>query len=424
MPVMALLGLQWGDEGKGKVIDALSASVDAVVRCQGGANAGHTVIVGGKKRVLHLVPSGMLYAHVVGIIGNGVVIDPAKLVDEIAALAAAGHDLAGRLVISERAHLVMPWHKELDAAAESARGDMKIGTTGRGIGPCYADRASRSGICAGDFLVEERFIRNFDAQLAAKNRLLEAYGRPALRRDEHLEPILAAGRALRPHVKDAFAPLRDLVAAGKEVILEGAQGSMLDIDHGTYPYVTSSHTHVGGLLAGCGLPARALDRVTGVVKAYCTRVGAGPFPTEETGAIGETIRTKGGEFGATTGRPRRCGWFDAVAVKYAVESNGVDTLVVTKGDILSGLGDVKACTGYRIGGRLLEGYPRSEDLALVEPEWRTFTGWDEDVSGVRRWEDLPESLRAFVGFVDAHSGARVGWVSTGPERSQMLRRPH
>ncbi len=422
MPVMALLGLQWGDEGKGKVIDALSASVDAVVRCQGGANAGHTVIVGGVKRVLHLVPSGMLYAHVTGIIGNGVVIDANKLVEEITALGAAGHDMTGRLIVSDRAHLVMPWHKELDRAAEDARGDQKIGTTGRGIGPAYADRASRLGIQAGDFLHEERFIRLFDTQLAAKNRLLAAYGRPTLERTAAIEPLLEAGRRLKQYIRDSFVPLRDLVAARKEVILEGAQGSMLDIDHGTYPYVTSSHTHIGGLLAGCGLPARALDSVTGVVKAYCTRVGAGPFPTEELGPLGDTIRIKGGEFGATTGRPRRCGWFDAVAVKHAVETNGVDTLVVTKADILSELGEVKACTEYRLGGQAVASYPRSDDLALVEPGWRTFDGWSEDLSGLRRYDDLPQGLRRFTSFIESYTGATVGWVSTGAERSQILRR--
>lgn len=422
MPVVALIGLQWGDEGKGKVIDALSPDADVVVRCQGGANAGHTVVVGSEKRVLHLVPSGILVPHVAGIIGNGVVIDPVQLVGEIDALEAAGYEVSSRLLVSERAHAVMPWHKELDALAEDLRGDAKIGTTGRGIGPAYGDKALRSGIVMSDFVNEARFVSLFDAALAARNAWFQAHGRKALVRDAHLPPLLSAAKRLRPLVGDAFERLQSAVRERREVFLEGAQGAMLDIDLGTYPYVTSSNTHVGGLLAGCGLAPRDLDRVTGVVKAYCTRVGAGPFPTEETGDVGSLLRERGHEYGATTGRPRRCGWFDAVAARYAIAMNGVEDVTLTKADVLTGLDEVKVCVAYRMEGVELSSFPVTSALSRIEPSYRVFPGWRGDFREARRAEDLPSNLSAFIAFLESCLGARVSAVSTGPERGQFLRR--
>jgi adenylosuccinate synthase len=408
MAVTALIGLQWGDEGKGKVIDALSSRVDVIVRCQGGANAGHTVVVGSQKRVLRLVPSGILFPQVTGIIGNGVVVDPTELVAELDALRAAGHDVDGRLVVSERAHAVMPWHKALDRLGEELRGSDKIGTTGRGIGPAYGDKALRSGIVMADFVSEARFLELFDSGLAAHNRLIEAHGGKPLARDAELPALLAAAARLAPLVTDALERLQAAVREHREVFLEGAQGAMLDVDFGTYPFVTSSSTHVGGLLSGCGLAPRHLDRVTGVLKAYCTRVGSGPFPTEDTGATGELLRERGQEYGAVTGRPRRCGWFDAVAARHAIDLNGVDDLALTKADVLTGFDEVKVCVGYRLGGAELSGFPVTDKLARVEPAWRVFPGWKGEFRDARSFDDLPATP--------------ISAVSTGPERAQFVRR--
>jgi adenylosuccinate synthase len=422
MAVAALIGLQWGDEGKGKVIDALSPGVDVIVRCQGGANAGHTVVVGDDKRVLHLVPSGILFPHVTGIIGNGVVVDPLQLVAEIDALEAAGHALGGRLLVSERAHVVMPWHKAMDLLWEELRGSNRIGTTGRGIGPAYADKALRSGIVMSDFVNEDRFTAAFDAGMKAHDAVLAAHGRKPMSRDDVLAPLLAAARRLKPLVGDALERLHGAVRERREVFLEGAQGALLDVDFGTYPYVTSSSTHVGGLLSGCGLAPKSLERVTGVVKAYCTRVGAGPFPTEETGRTGEFLRERGQEFGATTGRPRRCGWFDAVAVRHAIALNGVDDLVLTKADVLTGLDEVRVCVAYRSGGAELTGFPITERLTRIEPAYRVLPGWREEFRDARDVDDLPANLRQFIQFLESCLATPISAVSTGPERGQFLKR--
>jgi adenylosuccinate synthase len=422
MPVTALIGLQWGDEGKGKVIDALSTKVDVIVRCQGGANAGHTVVVGTDKRVLHLVPSGILFPQVTGIIGNGVVIDPVQLLEEIDALEAAGHPVGTRLVVSERAHVVMPWHKALDRLGEELRGSERIGTTGRGIGPAYADKALRSGIIMADFVNEARFRKLFDTGLEAHNRVLAAHGAKTLFRDAEIAPLLAAGKRLAPLCADAIERLQVAVRDRREVFLEGAQGALLDVDFGTYPFVTSSSTHVGGLLSGCGLPPRRLDRVTGVLKAYCTRVGAGPFPTEEPGGIGERLRERGQEYGATTGRPRRCGWFDAVAARHAIALNGVDDLVLTKADGLTGFDEVKVCVGYRLGGAELASFPLTEKLGRVEPSYRVLPGWSTEFRDARRLEDLPANLQSFIQFLETCLATPISAVSTGPARAQFLRR--
>jgi adenylosuccinate synthase len=422
MTVRALIGLQWGDEGKGKVIDARSSKVDVVVRCQGGANAGHTVVVGGMKRVLRLVPSGILFPQVTGMIGNGVVVDPMQFVQEIDALDAAGFALEGRLFASARAHVVLPFHRELDLLAEEQRGGGKLGTTGRGIGPTYADKASRLGVVLGDFVNEGRFLPRFDAALALKNKTLVAGGRPPIDRDAALAELLPAARRLKPLVADVFERLQAAVAERREIWLEGAQGALLDVDHGTYPYVTSSNTHIGGLLSGAGLAPRQLDGVTGVAKAYATRVGEGPFPTEDKGPVGAAIRERGGEFGAVTGRPRRCGWLDLVALRYAVRLNGVDEITLTKADILSGLEDVKVCVAYRVAGVESKEFPATQALSEIEPAYRTFKGWKGELADVRRFEDLPVELQAYIRFVESYLETPIAWVSTGPERGQIFRR--
>jgi adenylosuccinate synthase len=422
LTVRALIGLQWGDEGKGKVIDALSAKVDVVVRCQGGANAGHTVVVGGEKRVLRLVPSGILFPQVTGLIGNGVVVDPLQLVEEIDGLEAAGFRLAGRLFVSARAHVVLPYHKELDLLAEAERGGAKIGTTGRGIGPTYGDKAARHGVTLGEFVQEDVFRPRFIAQVALKNKTLVAAGRAPLDAERLLTELLPAARRLKPLVADTFERLHQAAADRREIWLEGAQGALLDVDHGTYPYVTSSNTHIGGLLAGAGLPPSLLDGVTGVAKAYATRVGEGPFPTEEKGEIGEKIRARGGEFGAVTGRPRRCGWLDLVALRYAVRANGVDELTLTKADVLSGFSEIKACVAYKLGGVESRDFPTTAALSAIEPAYRTFPGWAGDIADVRRFEDLPAELRSYVKFVESYLETPITLISTGPERGQIFRR--
>jgi adenylosuccinate synthase len=422
MTVRALIGLQWGDEGKGKVVDAVASNLDMVVRCQGGANAGHTVVVDGKKRVLHLVPSGVLYRHVIGLIGNGVVIDPLVLSAEIDALDAAGFELGTRLFISPRAHVVAPYHKALDRLAEAERGGGKIGTTGRGIGPAYGDKAARVGVRMGDFILEDRFTSLLEAQLAVKNKTLVAAGVAPLSKDAILAELLPAARRLRPFVADTFEMLHAAVDARRAIWLEGAQGALLDLDLGTYPYVTSSNTHVGGLLSGAGLPPRSLSGVVGVAKAYATRVGEGPFPTEDSGPIGEELRRRGAEFGATTGRPRRCGWLDLVALRYAVRQNGVDEIALTKADVLSGFPEIKACVAYKIGGVETRDFPNTDALSDVEPAYRTFDGFTGEIADMRRFEDLPPALRAFVSFVESYVETPITLVSTGPDREQLIRR--
>jgi adenylosuccinate synthase len=316
----------------------------------------------------------------------------------------------------------MPWHKAQDRLGEELRGADKIGTTGRGIGPAYADKALRSGITMSDFVNETRFVRMFDAGLRTRNAYFAAHGAKPLDRDAELSPLLAAARRLAPLVGDAFERLQAAVRDRREVFLEGAQGALLDVDFGTYPYVTSSNTHVGGLLTGCGLAPRHLDGVTGVVKAYCTRVGSGPFPTEEAGETGATLRERGHEYGATTGRPRRCGWFDAVSVRHAIALNGVSELALTKADVLTGLSEIKVCVAYRLEGVETVRFPITADLPRLEPAYRVLPGWEGDFKDARRFEDLPQALRQFVQFLESCLATPVAWVSTGPERGQLVRR--
>jgi adenylosuccinate synthase len=421
LPNTVVVGLQWGDEGKGKVVDLLARRARYVVRFQGGNNAGHTLVVEGQKRVLHLIPSGVLQPNTISVIGNGVVVDPEVLVREIAALGAAGFDLRGRLALSTEAHLILPYHSLLDACREEALGDEQIGTTRRGIGPCYEDKVARRGLRVADLLDPAALTRRLEAVLPEKNRMLTGwFGKPAVEVAALLAWAAPLAEALRPYAADTVALLHGALQRGESILFEGAQGTFLDIDHGTWPFVTSSTTLAGGACAGSGVGPRDLHAVVGITKAYATRVGAGPFPTELLGADGDALREKGAEFGATTGRPRRCGWFDAAMVRHAVRLNGATSLVLTKLDILSGLPTLDVCVGY--AGQPDAIPAAAEALGAVRPVYETLPGWTEDLSHIRRYEDLPATCRAYVERIEALVGAPVALVSVGPGREAVIPR--
>ena len=418
-----LVGAQWGDEGKGKVIDFLTEEADVVVRFQGGSNAGHTVVVGDKKYVLHLVPSGVLHEGKHCVIGNGVVMDPFDLMKELEQVESWGFELKGRFHISERAHMVMQWHRAIDRAEEAARpAGRKIGTTGRGIGPAYAAKVGRYGMRVGDIL-KPNFLDVVRAQVEGANRALGALGAQPLDAEEMVKLYTPMVAALMPYVTDTIQFMHESLEAGKSVLFEGAQATMLDIDFGTYPFVTSSNPTAGGACTGAGVSPRAIDRVIGVLKLYTTRVGEGPFPTELKDADGETLRRRGGEFGATTGRPRRYGWFDAVVARYAQRVNGVDFWAMTKLDVLDEFETVKICTGYRRDdGFVYQTFPA--DLAVLdrcEPAYEELLGWKCETSHVTRYEDLPENARKYVERVLELVGGKLGVLSVGPARETTLR---
>jgi adenylosuccinate synthase len=416
-----VLGLQWGDEGKGKVIDLLASSTDVVVRCQGGANAGHTVVVGGKKTVLHLLPSGVLHQQARCVIANGVVIDPQALCAEVDELAKNGSDPTPRLTVSDRAHLVLPCHKALDAAAEKSKGEAKVGTTLRGIGPCYSDKVARTGLRCGELRDLPAFEAKLRTHLAEVNEQLRAYGAAPVDIDRATAEVMPACRRIAPLVADTAGTLHQDAAEGRCFLFEGAQGVMLDIDYGTYPFVTSSNTGVGGVIAGSGLSHKQLGEVIGVVKAYSTRVGSGPFPVELTGSKGDEIRKRGGEFGATTGRPRRCGWLDLVAVRFACRLNGVDSVALTKLDILTGEPELPVCVAYELDGRRLDTIPaRIDDLARVKPIFQTLPGWREPLGACRSLDGLPAAARDYVRFIEHQLGIPVRWIGTGPGRDEII----
>jgi adenylosuccinate synthase len=421
MSVTALLGLQWGDEGKGKVVDAMGEGIGIVIRAQGGANAGHTVRVGDKTRVLHLIPSAMLNPGVRGVIGNGVVVDPFTLVKELDGLAASGVPVEERLKLSDRAHLVLPWHQALDAALEESRGAAAIGTTRRGIGPAYMDKAARSGITAAWLTRPAELAARVHAEIEQKNRILQALGAEPLNAASFLPRLLEVAERLSSRVTDTVGFLLDAEAAGENMLIEGAQGALLDLDLGSYPFVTSSNCHMGGLLAGSGLPPRSVTRVIAVAKAYCTRVGAGPFPTEDHSSVGEGIRRRGHEFGSTTGRPRRCGWFDAVAARHAVRTNGVSELALTKADVLSGEKVVRMCTAYEVDGKITRSFPGGA-LDRARPVYEDMPGWPEGIASHRTADELPPQLLAFIARIEAELQVPVTLVSTGPERTQTILR--
>ncbi len=418
---IAVIGAQWGDEGKGKVVDLLAPNVSIVARYQGGHNAGHTVRVGEAEFILHLLPSGILHPGVRCVIGNGVVIDPVALFSEIETLAAQGIEVGDRLLISDRAHVILPYHRDLEALSEARRGAQRIGTTSRGIGPTYEDKVGRRGIRVadlGDASEDGVLASAIRANVSARNEALG--GAEADWRALHAE-VCAAWRPLARWVGDASVFLARAFEAGECVLLEGAQGTLLDIDHGTYPFVTSSNATVGGICTGLGIGPRAIGLVLGIAKAYTTRVGEGPLPTELHGADGDLLRESGREYGASTGRPRRCGWYDAVAVRYAVRVNGLDALAVTKLDVLDGLDEIPLCTAYRHGDSLLTEFPASPAiLAGCEPVYERLRGWSRPTAGVRRYGDLPPEARAYLARIETLSGVPVAIVSTGSDRADTI----
>jgi adenylosuccinate synthase len=417
---MVVVGAQWGDEGKGKIVDVLSDGADIVARYQGGANAGHTVVVADEEFILHQMPTGVLQPDTLCVIGNGVVLDPETFIAEAEELEARGIELAGRVAISDRTHLVLPYHKLLDSAAESRQ---KIGTTRRGIGPAYEDRTGRRGIRVGDLKTPDRIARQLRENVERVNMLLETLGSEEKADvDQHLKLVERLAPKLAPLSADIGQLIHDSVKAGKNVLLEGAQGTLLDVDHGTYPFVTSSNTTAGAATVGVGISPRALDVVLGVIKAYTTRVGNGPFPTEQENEAGERLRRMGGEFGATTGRPRRCGWFDAVVGRYASRVNGLTHLAVTKLDVLDTVERIPVCVGYVVNGERRDIFPaEAETVEQVEPIYEELEGWCQPTSGIRSFTDLPEKARAYLDRIETLVDVPVSFVSVGTRRDQLIR---
>jgi len=419
---VVVLGAQWGDEGKGKIVDLLTENIGAVARFQGGHNAGHTLVIGGNKTVLHLIPSGILRADALCLIGNGVVLSPAALRDEIGQLEASGVEVRSRLKISPATSLIMPYHIVLDQARERAAGGRAIGTTGRGIGPAYEDKVARRGIRVADLHYPEQLGETLRRALDYHNFVLTRYlGAEPVDVHKTLDEALAFGEYIAPMVSDVAGILHELRKSGARVLFEGAQGALLDIDHGTYPYVTSSNTTVGGALAGTGVGADAIDYVLGIAKAYVTRVGGGPFPTELTDTVGARLRERGQEFGASTGRPRRCGWMDIVALKRAVAINGISGLCITKLDVLDGMERLKVCIGYEYRGKRSEYAPLDaagwEDIT---PVYLEFPGWEESTHGVTEWSHLPPAARAYLRALEELAGCPLAIVSTGADRDHTV----
>ena len=421
MSTTVVVGTQWGDEGKGKITDMLCQEADVVGRYQGGNNAGHTVVVEDEEYKLHLIPSGILYEDTKCVIGNGVVIDPKVLIEELDNLAERGIE-ANNLYLSSKAHIIMPYHRLLDKAEESRKGEGKIGTTGKGIGPVYRDKIGRFGIRLEDLLNEEVFTAKVKEMVELKNLILEkVYGMEPLDADEIIEEYLGYAEELESYVVDSSLLLNQEIDNGTDVLFEGAQGTLLDIDHGTYPFVTSSNPTSGGVCPGSGVGPTKIDNVLGVVKAYTTRVGEGPFPAELEGETGEHLRDKGHEFGTTTGRPRRCGWFDAVIVKYAARVNGLTGLALTKLDVLDELEEIKICTGYRYQGEVITEFPTNgEILTQCEPVYETLPGWQEDTTEITNYENLPANAKQYVERICELTGVELDILSVGPKRKQTM----
>ncbi len=424
---VVVVGAQWGDEGKGRIIDLLTPSVDAVARFQGGANAGHTVVIGDAKTILHLVPSGVLHADCLCVIGNGVVLDADVLIDELEGLHSQGYLKDPKmLAISKNAHLVMPYHRQIDQLREEKLGSARIGTTGRGIGPTYEDKAARRGIRFGEMLDANLFKRRLEQVLPEKNRLIEILGGHPVDINTLYAEADEWRKRLSHHAADTALVLNKYIKDGKKVLFEGAQGTALDIDHGTYPFVTSSNTVAGQACCGTGVGPTVIDDVLGIVKAYTTRVGEGPFPTEEKGKIGETLQMRGKEFGATTGRKRRCGWFDAMLMMHAARVNGLTMLALTKLDVLTGIDTLRICTGYKLDGNAIDYLPSADDeLKRCEPIYEDMPGWKEDISGVRKFENLPKTTQNYVNRLREIAGIPISIISVGYERGAhiMLRDP-
>ncbi|MGB1048649.1 MAG: adenylosuccinate synthase [Rhodothermales bacterium] len=422
MPVTVVIGSQWGDEGKGKIVDLIAKDIDIVARYQGGANAGHTICWGDNEFVLHLVPSGIFQEGVQCVIGNGVVIDPVAVMKEIKMIRELGYEVEGRLHISHNAHLIMPYHKKVEEARERWRDAGAIGTTGRGIGPSYVDKFARTGIRVVDLLDRDVLREKLLTSMEEKNAILQnVYGAEQLDVEAIIEEYVEFDKLIDPFVTDTTELLGNALAQGKRVLAEGAQGSLLDVDFGTYPFVTSSHPTVGGCCTGLGVPPTSVNRVIGIVKAYCTRVGNGPFPTELLDETGEELRRTGAEFGATTGRPRRCGWLDLVALRYTTMVNGFTDLAITKLDVLSNLDEINVCTGYRIDGKSTRRFPNDiRTLERIEPEYETLPGWQKDITGVTSMDELPSEARDYLAFVSNYLNVPASIVSSGPKREQTI----
>ena len=418
---VVVIGAQWGDEGKGKITDLLSRSADVVVRYQGGVNAGHTIVVDEQVLKLHLIPSGILYPDTICLIGSGTVVDPKVMLGELDMLIANGIDISG-LKLSSTAHVTMPYHRLLDEAMEKQRGDRKIGTTGRGIGPTYADKSQRSGIRVIDLLDEERLRDRLDGPLKEKNQLLETiYGVVPLNAEDVISEYLAYGRRLAPHVVDCTREIHQAARDRKNILFEGAQGTLLDLDHGTYPYVTSSNPVAGGACIGAGVGPTLIDRVIGVAKAYTTRVGEGPFPTELEGSLSDHLCDRGGEYGTTTGRRRRCGWFDGVIGRYAVEVNGLDCLAITKLDVLDELDEIQVCVAYELDGQRVNHFPSSaSEFARCKPVFETLPGWQTSTADCRSLDDLPEKAMSYLRFLADLMEVPIAIVSLGASRDQTI----
>jgi adenylosuccinate synthase len=422
MPVLVVVGAQWGDEGKGKIIDLLTERADVVARYQGGHNAGHTVVVGMDEFILHLIPSGILHKGKKCIIGNGVVVDPAALIEEMDGLLKRGIRFDQNLLISRNAHLIMPYHKALDVASERLKGNKKIGTTGRGIGPAYADKINRKGIRVADLLDPETFREKLAINVGEANFLLERfYNAPLVNQDAVFEEYTKYSSRLRKHISDTTLYLNEAIAKKKKVLAEGAQGTHLDVDHGTYPFVTSSSPTAGGACTGLGIGPNTIGEVMGIVKAYTTRVGSGPFPTEQENAMGELLRERGREYGATTGRARRCGWMDTLIVRHAVRVNGFTSIALTKLDVLDSLDEIKICVGYRHKGKRYDEMP--SDITVLEqctPQYITMPGWKQTTIGIKKYGQLPKKARAYVEKVCRLCGVKPSIISTGARRDETI----
>jgi len=424
MSTLVVVGSQWGDEGKGKITDLLSEEVDIIVRYQGGCNAGHTVVKGDQQFIFHLIPSGILHSGKKCLIGSGVVIDPESLLREIEDLRKKGIEIDSNLFIDSKAHVVLPYHKTLDEIKEEKRGKNKLGTTKRGIGPAYIDKIARTGIRIADLIDKKSLSEKLKINLGEKNKIFEKLYSIKTSKQEQKDLIKRYqeyGQLLKKYVIDVSLLVNQAIEEDKKILFEGAQGTLLDIDHGTFPYVTSSHPIAGGACLGAGVGPTKIDKVLGITKAYTTRVGSGPFSTEIEGELGEYIRQKGGEFGATTGRPRRCGWFDAVVVNYAVRINGMESMALTKIDVLSDLDKIKICTSYQCNGKLIKEFPANlETLQNCTPVYEEMEGWKEDISRITKYEDLPSQLKAYISGIEELTKAKVVIISVGPKRSQTI----
>lgn len=422
MSSVLIVGQQWGDEGKGKIVDVLTEKADVVARYQGGHNAGHTVVINDETFILHLIPSGILHGGKLSVIGNGTVVEPTALLKEIDELKERGVAVNENLLLSNGAHLIMPYHMAIEAAAENKRGSGKIGTTGRGIGPAYVDKMCRTGIKVGDLLYPEVFREKLEHNLAFTNSVLEkVYGAEGFKADEVYKTYMGHAERLAAYIGDADIAVNNAMDEGKNVLFEGAQGTLLDIDHGTYPFVTCSNASAGGVCTGLGVSPLRVTRILGVVKAYTTRVGSGPFPTELTDAIGQGMQKRGGEFGATTGRPRRCGWLDMVALRHAVRINGLTGIVLTKLDILDGLEEIKVCTAYECDGKTVTEFPKEATvLARCKPVLESVPGWKGSTSGLTGYGQIPEGAVNYIKTIEKMLGVQVQMISTGPKRHELI----